>query len=70
MPTKTMVASAYAAHLVARAADYGVMIDGQVTTDMARVKARKDKVANTASSNVENWLKGMERCRSFAAAPG
>ncbi|MGO9134522.1 MAG: FAD-containing oxidoreductase [Methylovirgula sp.] len=65
MPTKTMVASAYAAHLVARAADYGVMIDGKVTTDMARVKARKDKVANTASSNVENWLKGMERCTIY-----
>ena len=28
MPTKTLVASAYAAHLVARAADYGVIIDG------------------------------------------
>ena len=41
MPTKTLVASAYAAHLAARAADYGVIIEGSVGVDMKRVKARK-----------------------------
>ncbi len=65
MPTKTMVASAYAAHLVARAADYGIIINGSVATDMARVKARKDKVVHNASSGVENWLKGMENCTIY-----
>ena len=39
MPTKTLVASAYAAHLVHHGADYGVMIDGPVRVDMKRVKA-------------------------------
>ena len=58
MPTKTLVASAYAAHLAARAADYGVIIDGPVGVDMKRVKARKDKVADTASANIAAWLKG------------
>jgi pyruvate/2-oxoglutarate dehydrogenase complex dihydrolipoamide dehydrogenase (E3) component len=58
MPTKTLVASAYAAHLARRAADYGVMLDGPVRIDMQRVKARKDQVADTASRNVEKWLKG------------
>ena len=58
MPTKALVASAYAAHLARRAADYGVMIDSPVRVDMQRVKARKDQVADTASSNVEKWLKG------------
>ena len=58
MPTKTLVASAYAAHLARRAADYGVMIDSPVRVDMKRVKARKDQVASTASQNVEKWLKG------------
>src|SRR5262245_59632099 len=29
-PTKTMVASAYAARLAARAAEYGVVIDGHI----------------------------------------
>ncbi len=65
MPTKTMVASAYAARVVARAADYGVMIEGKTTVDMARVKARKSKVADTASMNVETWLKGMPNCTIY-----
>ena len=30
IPTKTMVASAYAAHMARRAADYGVILDGRV----------------------------------------
>ena len=59
MPTKTLVASAYAAHLARRAGDYGVVLDSPVRVDMKRVKARKDQVANTASGNVEKWLKGV-----------
>jgi len=43
-PTKTLVASAYAAHLARRASDYGVVIDGAVGVDMRRVKARKDAI--------------------------
>ena len=42
MPTKTLVASAYAAQLARRSADYGVMIDGQIKVDIKRVKARKE----------------------------
>ena len=34
IPTKTMVASAYAAHLARRAADYGVTLGGPVGVDM------------------------------------
>src|SRR5690242_21942591 len=45
IPTKTMVASAYAAHMARRAADFGVMVGGAVTVDMARVKARKDAIS-------------------------
>jgi len=58
IPTKTLVASAYAAHLARRGADYGVMIDAPVRVDMKRVKARKDQVSGNASRNVEKWLKG------------
>ena len=57
IPTKTMVASAYAARMVRRAADFGVVIDGSVSVDMKRVKARKDEVAGGASAKVEKWLK-------------
>ncbi len=59
MPTKTLVASAYAAHLARRAAFYGVTIDSPVAVDMKRVKARKDEVAVRASRNIEKWLKGI-----------
>jgi pyruvate/2-oxoglutarate dehydrogenase complex dihydrolipoamide dehydrogenase (E3) component len=59
MPTKTLVASAYAAHLARRAADYGVVIDGAVGIDMTRVKARAHTVAGNARNGVEKWLRGM-----------
>ena len=59
VPTKTLIASAYAAHLARHGADYGVILDGPVRVDMKRVKARKDAVASTASQGVEKWLKGI-----------
>ncbi|HVF62822.1 MAG TPA: FAD-containing oxidoreductase, partial [Casimicrobiaceae bacterium] len=61
MPTKTLVASAHAAHLARRAADYGVTIGGDVAVDMKKVKARKDQVVAGATQGVENWLRGTER---------
>jgi pyruvate/2-oxoglutarate dehydrogenase complex dihydrolipoamide dehydrogenase (E3) component len=59
MPTKTLVASAYAAHLARRGADYGVMLEAPPRIDMARVKARADAVSARARSGVESWLRGM-----------
>jgi pyruvate/2-oxoglutarate dehydrogenase complex dihydrolipoamide dehydrogenase (E3) component len=62
MPTKTLVASAYAAHIARTAADYGVTVAGSVGVDMKRVKARKDAVSGASSKGVENWLKGLANC--------
>jgi pyruvate/2-oxoglutarate dehydrogenase complex dihydrolipoamide dehydrogenase (E3) component len=62
MPTKTMVASAYAAHLARRSADFGVAIAGGITVDMKRVHARAATVTRDARSGLESWLSGMERC--------
>ena len=62
IPTKTLVASAYAAHLAHRGADYGVAIGGKVQVDMKRVKARKDDVAGQSNRNVEQWLRGLTNC--------
>ncbi|MBO9710716.1 MAG: FAD-containing oxidoreductase [Caulobacter sp.] len=62
MPTKTLVASAYAAHLARRAADYGVVLDGPVGVDMKAVHARARKVTLDARSNIEKWLRGMKGC--------
>src|SRR5262252_3929321 len=59
IPTKTLVASAYAAHIARTAADYGVTVSGAVGMDMKRVKARKDTVSGTSSRNVEKWMKGL-----------
>ena len=65
MPTKAMVASAYAAHLARRAADYGVTIGGAVGVDMKKVKARKDKVTLDARGNLEKWLRGIDKCTLY-----
>src|SRR6476660_8617033 len=59
IPTKTLVASAYAAHLARRAGEYGVET-GPVRVDMQRVKARKDEVSGGSSSGVERWLRGTK----------
>lgn len=61
-PTKTLVASAYAAHLARRGVDYGVMLDTPPRIDMARVKARADTVSANARTGVESWLRGMKGC--------
>ena len=66
MPTKTLVASAYAAHLARRSSDYGVGIQGPVSIDMRKVKARADKVILDARTGLEKYLHGMERCTVFA----
>jgi pyruvate/2-oxoglutarate dehydrogenase complex dihydrolipoamide dehydrogenase (E3) component len=61
MPTKTLVASAYAAHLARRGSDYGV-VTGPLNIDMARVKARAMTVSTNARNGVEKWLRGMKGC--------
>ena len=48
MPTKTLVASALAAHVARRAAEYGVSVGGAIGVDMARAKARADAVVTNA----------------------
>lgn len=63
-PTKTMVASAYAAHLARTGADYGVST-GSVSVDMKAVKARKDKVTVDSRSGLEDWIGGMKGCTLF-----
>jgi pyruvate/2-oxoglutarate dehydrogenase complex dihydrolipoamide dehydrogenase (E3) component len=62
MPTKTMVASAYAARLASRAADYGMTIEGRVAVNMKKVVARKTLVLDTAQKNIESWLASMPGC--------
>lgn len=59
IPTKTLVASAHAAHLARRGADFGVGT-GEIAVDMAKVKARKDDIMLADRHGVEDWLQGMD----------
>lgn len=65
IPTKTLIASAYAAHLARRAGDYGVTIAGTIGVDMKQVKKRKDLISGKSNSSVEASLKSMTNCTVF-----
>ena len=58
VPTKTLIASARAAHVARRCAEFGVVIDGPVRVDMAKVKARKDALVEQSTKGVTTWLTG------------
>ncbi|MEO8059119.1 MAG: FAD-containing oxidoreductase [Burkholderiales bacterium] len=58
IPTKTLVASARAAHLARHAAEFGVIVPGPVSVDMKAVKARKDAVVAQSVSGLTGWLTG------------
>ena len=64
-PTKTLVASAYAAQLARRAQEYGIALNGAVQIDMPKVKARADAVSTNSREGVERWLRKMEGCTVF-----
>jgi len=60
IPTKTLVGSARVAYLARQANRFGVSIEGNISVDMSRVKARKDDVAGASNQGVTDWLTGME----------
>jgi len=62
IPTKTLVASARAAYMARRSSDFGVIIDGSITVDMKKVKARKDDLSGLSNTGLEKWLKNMKNC--------
>ncbi|WP_262266407.1 FAD-containing oxidoreductase [Microvirga yunnanensis] len=58
-PTKTLIASAYAAHTARRGLDYGFTVKGTVAVDMPAVAARARKVILDSRADNETWLAGM-----------
>jgi pyruvate/2-oxoglutarate dehydrogenase complex dihydrolipoamide dehydrogenase (E3) component len=66
-PTKTLIASGYAAHLTRRAAEFGVTLSGTPSVDMKAVKARKDAVTMASRAAVERSLKGLQGCTVYEA---
>ena len=61
IPTKTLVASARAAQVARRAAEWGVQLEGGVRVDMAAVKARKDGVVNQSRQSLDRWIAGTDK---------
>ena len=60
IPTKTLVASARAAHVVRTAKAFGIETgDAELRVDMRAVKARKDAVVNQSVANLTSWLGGL-----------
>ncbi len=64
-PTKTMIASAYAAHLARRSAEFGVTIGGHIGIDMRAVKARKDRIVEVSRNAIEASLRRTENVTVF-----
>ncbi len=65
VPTKTLVASAYVAHMARRAAEYGIDIGSGVNVDMKRVKARKDAIIMKSRNGVTNWMEGLKNGKVY-----
>jgi pyruvate/2-oxoglutarate dehydrogenase complex dihydrolipoamide dehydrogenase (E3) component len=65
IPTKTLVASAHAAFVARRHADFGVTLGGPIGVDMKEVKARKDAIVQASVNYVTQWVKGMPGLNVF-----
>lgn len=65
IPTKTLIASARAAYVAHRAADYGLQIDGSMQIDMKKVKERKDAIVRKSNQGVEKLMKGLPNCTVY-----
>ncbi len=67
IPTKTLVASARVAHLARRAAEYGILVEGDVRADMKQVKARMREISGQSNRGVTRWLEGMDNVTLYRA---
>lgn len=71
-PTKTLIASARAAHMARRGADFGVLIDS-MRIDWARVRARVVGIIDDTSAGMERGLRdtdGLDVYAVYAAFEG
>ncbi|HUH50294.1 MAG TPA: FAD-containing oxidoreductase [Mycoplana sp.] len=59
MPTKTLVASARAAYVSRRGADFGLKVAGEVAVDMQVVRRRAHRITMDARNALADWLAGM-----------
>jgi len=64
-PTKTIVASARAAHMARRGPDFGVET-GDFSINFDTVRERMNTIRNSGSNGMEDWLRGMENVDFYA----
>ncbi|MEM7336274.1 MAG: mercuric reductase [Chloroflexota bacterium] len=64
-PTKTMVASARAAHMARRGPDFGINVD-DFTVDFDKVMERQNNIRHGGSKGMEGWLRGMDNVDFYA----
>lgn len=62
IPSKTLIASAYAAHFAQHVNKFGIEIDGCVNVNMEKVKERKEKIVHRLRKSVEDWLRNTKHC--------
>ena len=60
IPTKTLVASARAAHVARRGAEFGFRLKS-LQVDMRAVKRRKDRVVRQSAGGLKEWLADMKQ---------
>lgn len=67
IPTKTLIASAHALHLVQRADEFGIQT-GPVSFDFSKMKERKDRVVKDIRTSLEGLIRshGVTIIRGFA----
>src|SRR5713226_178690 len=64
-PTKTLVASAHAAHLARRAAEFGIVLGGEVGVDMKRIKARQRAIVRAQREGGEQRVRNQPNCTLY-----
>src|SRR5690348_10650030 len=62
IPTKAMVASAYAAHVVKRAGEYGIRLGAEPSIDFPALMARKSAISERSRKGVETMLRKLTKC--------
>ena len=65
VPTKALVASARAAHMARRGADFGVVVQDPLRVDMKRVNARMKEISGQGNKGVTRWIESMENATLY-----
>jgi len=62
IPTKALVASAEIDYQARRAAEFGIVVPGEVRVDMPAIKQRVLGISTDIRQRLEGWLDGMQGC--------